>query len=201
MRKILIAITAILALLAISTPANAGEQIQQTPSTVQAEEQWKMGGLPNHYTICVANGIGGTYNTEYVLEQWTQLSYGALNLSVRNICTGYSITNRMTIESYVDSTTSCVKFTNTHKTWSPAQGKYIWDQNVVVWVNHSDYCLPNDTAHAHRLQMYVGYILGLSYITSGCSYVMTATICGINGIKYVTNTDRSMMAGVYGLAA
>jgi hypothetical protein len=179
-------------------PAQATVSTPQISQSAQMED-WKMGALPMQGTICAANGIGGDYPLKYVLEKWNNPSFSSLALTVRNTCTGYSITNRMTVESYVATGTTCVKFTNTGSEWDSAQGKYVWNQNIVVWVNHSDYCMPNDTAHAHRLALYVGYILGFSVVNSfDCYCVMGGTTWSINNIKYVRNADYNYSAQVYG---
>lgn len=168
-------------------------------STDAIENQIKMGALPAQYKICVANGIVG-YNTEYVLEKWTQLSYGALNLVVQNRCSDYSITNRLTVETYSSSAGGCGKFTQAGNHWDAAQGKYIYDQNPVVWLNTRDSCVPTDSFYAHRLAMYVGYILGVNY--QNCNYyVMCNTSYALQTAKYVTGQDKIWMAGVYGLTA
>ncbi len=199
MRRATILIAAVLAFAGLTVPA--AQTASSAPVSAQSAqmEDWKMGALPMQGTICAANGIGGTYPLKYVLEKWNNPSYSSLALTVLNRCDGYSITNRMTVESYVASGTTCAKFTNTGSHWDSAQGKYIWDQNVVVWVNHSDYCMPNDTAHAHRLALYVGYILGFSVVNyTDCYCVMGGTSWSINNIKYVRTADYTYSAQVYG---
>lgn len=214
MRKATIALAMILALFSQVLPAHAiwdwsakvptATTVADAPtvggSTTAIETTFKMGALPAQYKICVANGIAG-YNTEYVLEKWTQLSYGALNLVVSAThCEGYSITNRMTVDTYYSSTGTCGKFTNTGSHWDAAQGKYIWDQNIVVWLNTRANCVPDDSFYAHRLAMYVGYILGVEYQV--CDYyVMCNTSYAMQTVKYVTPQDKQWMAYVYGLTA
>lgn len=201
MRKattLLASIGLLVAALISGAPAQAAPQAPAVSQSAQMED-WKMGALPMQGTICAANGIGGTYPLKYVLEKWNNPSYSGLALSVLNRCDGYSITNRLTVESYVAAGTSCAKFTNTGSHWDSVQGKYIWDQNIVVWVNHSDYCMPNDTAHAHRLALYVGYILGFT-VQNGfdCYCVMGGSTWSINNIKYVRTADYTYSAQVYG---
>lgn len=217
MRKRVIALAACLGVLATVLqvlPANAvwdwgskapqGAQVWDwgTQKVAATERGDKMGALPLHYKICVANGIAG-YNTEWTLEHWTQLSYGALNLVVAGNCVtaGYSVTNRMTVDTYVDAAGGCGKFTRLERYWDGQQGKYIYNNNPVVWLNVRDSCVPNDTAYAHRLTMYVGYILGLNYGGTCYYYVMCQDTQAVNGVKYVTTKDRSDMAKVFGLAA
>jgi hypothetical protein len=173
---------------------------QAGTQTAQVERNQKMGALPMQSTICAANGVGGTYPLAYVLGQWNDTSYGALRLSVLNRCDGYSITNRLTVEAYTDSTSTCGKFTQAGSVWDARQGKYIYNQNPVVWVNLNDICAGNDTVKAHRFAMYVGYILGLGYTTTTNRVMCNTSWCN-NNIKYVTGYDIRDMAGVYGLTA
>lgn len=210
-RKILVALVALGAIWGMSaspvqaeapTIITAQSVAEPAPKAEAVERDTKMGALPYQWQVCVANGIIG-YNTEWVLEKWTQASYGALQLVVRNRCyEDYSITNRLTVDTYIDgaATAPCGKFSNLGKYWDPSQQKYIWNQNPVVWLNVADKCVPTDTTYAHRLAMYVGYILGLNYVTAHY-YVMGTTSYALENVKYVTNQDRIWMAGVYGLAA
>lgn len=180
------------------TPAQA---TVSTPQVSQSAtyENWKMGGRPASSTICMANGVAG-YSMAYVMGFLTDQNSG-LKLSVLNRCDGYSITNRMTIDDYSAAGTTCVQFANTHKTWDGVQGKYIWDQNVVIKVNTSDYCMPNDTATAHRFAMYTEYILGLSYEYGSCTATINGNVTCVNALKYATTRDRQELNVVYGLAA
>jgi hypothetical protein len=199
MRKAIILLTCLVALFS-SLPMLMPAQAE--PAAVQVERTSKMGALPAQSTICAANGVGSSYpQLEYAVEKWNDASYGALHLSVLNRCDGYSITNRMTIEAYFDSTTTCGKFTNLGKYWDSTQQKYIYNQNPIVWVNLSDYCVGTDTAEAHWFQMLVGYILGLDYVNVSPYRVMCSTAWCIGNIKYVTVQDIRDMAGVYGLTA
>jgi hypothetical protein len=203
MRKaalLLACIGALFALLSVTAPANA-EEVQvpvvstQAPASVQANEtDWKMGGLPNHYTICVANGYGPTAG---VITNWNWQGR-KLDVRLQNRCDGYSITNRMTIDNLYQTGAACLTITNTHKTWSPGQGKYIWDANPVVWINTASPCFSNNIELYHRIQMYVGYVLGLFTDSSQCLCVMGSSDYDINNIPYVTNGDSVDMAGVYG---
>lgn len=199
MRKatmILACLVTLFSALPLLTPAQAES------AAVQVERDSKMGALPAQSTICAANGVGSAYPTlEYAVEKWNDASYGALHLTVLNRCDGYSITNRMTIEGYFDGTTTCGKFTNLGKSWDSAQGKYIYNQNPIIWVNLSDFCVGTDTVEAHRFQMYVGYILGLDYVNVSPYRVMCYTAWCLANIKYVTVQDIRDMAGVYGLTA
>jgi hypothetical protein len=194
--------------LVVTAPAQANAPVvtsvasPASASSAQVERDSKMGGLPAQNVICAANGVGSSYpQLEYAVEHWNDTNYGALRLSVLNRCDGYSITNRMTIEGYFDATTTCGKFTNLGKAWDSVQGKYIYNQNPIVWVNLSDYCVGTDTAEAHWFQMLVGYILGLNYVNTSPYRVMCYTAWCIGNIKYVTFPDIQDMAAVYGLAA
>lgn len=163
---------------------------------------WKLGALPAQATLCVANGVGGDYPYKYVIEQINNTAWGP-NISVLNRCDGYSITNRMTIDGYVDSTSTCAKFTNTHRTYDSTQGKEVWDQNVVLWYNLSDFCIGEDTVRAHRTAMYIEYVLGLSYDYGANTPLRTicATSWCYYNVKYVQYEDRRRLGYVYGAEA
>jgi hypothetical protein len=193
---ILAAVGLLTAPLLTATEAQAAPQISQSAQY----QSWKMGGRPASSTICLANGVEN-YSMAYVMSFLTDYNSG-LSLSVRNRCDGYSITNRMTIDTYTAAGTTCVQFANTHRTYDAVQGKEIWDQNIVIKVNNSDYCMPNDTAIAHRFALYVEYILGLSYeYGSTCNATINGNVPCINALKYATGRDRALLNNVYGLAA
>lgn len=188
---------------------NTGETIDgvgdvdssQLADATAAKTGWKLGVYPAPATICIADGIGG--DTKAVLGRWNDAAYGALRLSILNRCDGYSITNRMTVTHYSAAGTSCVKFTNTGNVWDTRQQMHIWNQNIVVWLNSSDYCSGGDPPRVHRMAMYVGYILGVKYVycSTTCNYVMCYTSWCLNNVYYVTTNDRRLMAAVYGLVA
>lgn len=207
----LLAATLMVALGISVSPAGATPENAATPAVVSAPAQlpqatenaqwtltgWKMGRLPAASTLCIANGVGGTYPYKYVIEQINNTSWGP-NISVLNRCDGYSIQNRATIDWYTDGTTTCVKFTNTHQSWDAAQGYWVHDQNPVIWYNLSDYCVGSDTPRAHRTAMYVEYILGLQYDGVQVNAVICATSWCINNVKYVTFEDRRRLGYIYG---
>lgn len=162
---------------------------------------WKLGRLPAQSTLCVANGAADTgYAYEYVIEKINNPNFGP-NVSVQNRCDGYSIENRMTIDTYVASGTTCAKFTNTGRYYDPVQEAEIWSQNVVLWYNLSDYCVGDDTVRAHRTAMYVEYVMGLAYSYDNAYAVICATSWCYNNIKYVTSEDQRRLGYVYGAEA
>lgn len=164
---------------------------------------WKLGGLPAGSTLCVANGIASDYNYKGLIEAINNSTYGP-NISVLNRCDGYSITNRMTIESYVQNgTTACAKWTNTGKVWDSAQGKYIWNQNVVLWYNNSTYCIGDGTnpARSHRVGMFMEYTLGLNYDTAEVHAVICSAASCYYDVPYVTPEDQRRLGYVYGREA
>lgn len=181
-----------------AVPAEATVSTPAISQLVAVEKNWKMGGRPASSTICMANGVEN-YSMAYVMSFLTNADSG-LHLYVGNRCDGYSITNRMTIDTYTAAGTTCVQFLNTHRTWDPVQGKYIWDQNPIIKVNNSDYCMPNDTAIAHRFAMYTEYILGIDYEYGSCTATINGNVTCINALKYATSRDRSLLNGVYGIA-
>lgn len=202
MRKFLAVFLLAGALVAGLVPASSAQAPTVAASAQWTLTGWKLGGLPDGATLCVANGIGASYNYEYVIEQINNSSWGP-NITVRNTCTGYSITNRMTIDSYADGTTTCAKFTNTHRTYDSVQGKSVWDQNVVLWYNLSDYCVGEDTVRAHRTAMYIEYVLGLSYdpgANTPLRVICSTSWCMYN-VKYVQYEDRRRLGYIYGLEA
>jgi hypothetical protein len=212
MRKILAVLGAFLSIflgLAAVAPAQANAPVVTSIAAPAASQsaQWsiadsKMGALPMQNVICVANGFGTTYPMEYVLEKWNAPATGALSLTVRNTCTGYSITNRLTVAKYTDSgSPNCGKFSNLGSYWDSVQGFYIWNQNPVVWLNQNEFCTSSDTIRAHNAAMFVGAILGLMYSTCDCNEVMSKSIYSVENVKYVTGTDINHMTYVYGAAA
>lgn len=157
---------------------------------------WKLGGLPNSWTICVANGVGTTY-VKSLVERWNAPAY-RLKVSVLNRCDSYSITNRMTLYYYNEpGSTTCAKFENTHKSWDAVQRKYIWDQNVILKVNINDYCASSPTEYDHRFQMYTGYLFGLYYDVEACDCVMGSSSYDLNNSRYVTYRDVTDMNEIY----
>lgn len=219
LRRILIACAAIAACLAVAAPAQAGWDWSRdqsparaaltapaAPETPQAATWtltgWKLGRLPAQSTLCVANGTLDitSYNYKYVIEQINNSSWGP-NISVLNRCDGYSIENRMTIEAYVASGTTCAKFTNTGRVWDAAQDAYVWNQNVVLWYNLSDYCVGDDTVRAHRTGMFMEYVLGLSYDPAQVNAVISSSTWAMYNVKYVTFEDRRRLGYVYGVEA
>lgn len=201
MRKatILIALGALFGTLLVTTPAESVPETTQAPAVVQADEQnWKMGARPASSTVCLANGVAG-YPMAYLLSFLTNASSG-LKLQVTNRCDGYSVTNRFTITTYVASGTSCSKYTQATQTYDAVQGKYIFNANPVIWANVSDYCMPNDTAKAHRFALFVEYILGLTPETYQCKGTIGSTVACINQVKYPQSYDRLGLNQVYGVS-
>jgi hypothetical protein len=179
----------VLGLSLISVPANAKPETVETGSNGFA-----MGGYPNYWTICVANGYGPTAG---VINNWNWEGF-RLTVNVQNRCDGYSITNRMTIDNFATMGGACIVYTNTHKTWSPARGKYIWDQNPVVWINTVAGCFDNNTELYHNIQKGVGYVLGLGYNPNTCGCIMGSSDYDTNNIPYVTYGDALDMNVIYG---
>jgi hypothetical protein len=223
MRKILLALAAVI-MLAVSTvaatvPGGATVQaptsatipcdkttgkacktpaIQATPdSTDAAATGWAMGGYPDYWDICAANGVGGTY-WPYLVDKWNWAGHEIV-LHPLNRCDGYSITNRFTYEYFTSTTESCGKITNTHKTWSPARGRYIWDQNPILWVNLAGKCTANNdpTTNDHQIQEYVGWLLGLAPDNGICSCVMGNTTTDRANVRFVVLHDVLDMDVVY----
>lgn len=124
-----------------------------------------MGVQPNWWTICIANGYGPT--AAGPAGSWND-PVRSLTVSVRNICTGYSITNRMTVDN-VNNAGACIQYSNTGTTaptamqhWGPYY--YIWDENIVIWANTRSGC--NDPGEIeHSVCKGVGYALGLVYVS------------------------------------
>lgn len=197
MRKATIVLALIIALFGLTAPAQAAPAVT---TGVQVETAYKMGALPAQYKICVINGVGADYPLEYLLERWNEASYGALQLVVQNRCTGYSITNRMTVYAYIDNTSTCGIITQRGSYWDPSQQKNIYNQNPIIYVNQNSLCASNDTEQAHRFAMYVGVVLGLGYETATWK-VMGTNLTALNNVKYPTAADKQDMAGVYGLVA
>lgn len=204
MRKATIILGVLAALLGVlAAPAQASVPSAATAPAAAANHQtgWKMGALPAQSTLCVAegvDGIGNGYNYEYVIGQLNNVNYGP-TISIRNTCTGYSIQNRLTINGAVWSGTTCAQFSNTHRTFSASQGYAIWDQNPIITYNLSDYCIGEDTVRAHRTNMYLEYILGLQYHSSGITNcTIGSTSASITTVKYPTNYDWSWLGNIYG---
>lgn len=207
MRRLMIVIIACMALLVgLAAQAQAEPQrtevttTQQVPTATEASATgWAMGGYPNYWTICAANGVGGTYWPN-LITKWTWAGH-ELDLRVQNRCDGYSITNRFTFEYYTDSTNTCAKITNAHKTWSPARQKYIWDQNPILWININDICAgvggTNPTRYDHNVQEWVGWLLGLYPDLQDCNCVMGNTANDRDTIRYVVLHDILDMDVVY----
>lgn len=201
MRKATIILALLLALFGLTAaPAQAVVSVPTATTTAQVELQYKMGALPAQSKICIANGVGADYPLEYLLERWNDFSYSALRLVVQNRCSTYSITNRMTVYAYTDNTTTCGIITQRGNYWDSTQGKYIYNQNPLIYVNQNAYCASNDTEQAHRFAMYVGVILGLGYETATYK-VMGTNATALNNVKYPTGYDVRDAAGVYGLTA
>jgi len=123
-----------------------------------------MGVLPNYWTLCVANGYGPTVGGPVL--SWNYPGR-ALTISLRNVCTGYSITNRMTIDN-VNNAGACIQYSNLgnmglQQHWGPYY--YIWNQNPVIWVNTRSGCNNAGGQLVHNAAKGVGYILGLAYST------------------------------------
>lgn len=197
---------------AISAPPETATHVasRTVPSRAMSPESaqwstttWKLGGRPATATLCVANGIASDYPYASLIEAINNPNFQP-SITVLNRCDGYSITNRMTIESYVQTgTTVCAKYTNTHQAWDAVQGKYIWDENIVLWYNNSTYCIGDGTGpvRSHRVGMYMEYILGLQYDTT----VVNAVICSASScyydVPYVTYEDQRRLGYVYGQKA
>lgn len=153
-----------------------------------------MGGLPNYWTICVANGYGPTAG---VINHWNWTGY-RLSVRLQNRCDGYSIYNRLTIESTYQSSGTCIFYTNTGRT-SGTQLRYglktyyIWNQNPVVWINTAPQCFRDNIQLYHNIQKGVGYILGLAYSTDALSIMGPDS----NDIAYVQSPDAGDMNQIY----
>lgn len=199
MRKILTAVTAVLMLCGIAVmPASASQDTAQAPAAAQASATgWAMGGYPNYWTVCAANGVGTAYWANLV-GNWTWPGH-ELDLRVQNRCDGYSITNRFTFTYYTDANDpNCAKITNNHRTWSPARGKYIWDQNPILWVNLKQVCIAGGSVeYDHRVQMYVGWLLGLNLDPTTCYCVMGSGGYDRGNTRYVVLHDILDMDVVY----
>lgn len=158
----------------------------QTETAQTGSNGFGMGGLPNFWTICVANGYGPTAG---LITNWNWAGH-RLAVHVQNRCDGYSATNRMTIDNIFATGAPCIQFTNTHTTAIVGRkGKDIFDQNIVVWINTAAPCFDSNTELYHNIQRGVGYALGLSYNPNQCSCVQGATQADINSIPYVVNAD------------
>lgn len=195
MRKILIVLAFCLALLSISAPvANATwdwgtptptPALQPTTETVEtAGNGFAMGVLPNYWTLCVANGYGPTVVGP--VGSWNYEGR-ALTISIRNICTGYSITNRMTIDN-INNGGACLQYANLgnggqFQHWGPYY--YIWNQNPIIFVNTRSGCNNAGGQLVHNAAKGVGYILGLAYST--CSDCVMGP--DNNLVPYATNGD------------
>lgn len=141
------------------------EATVSTPAAVQsAGNGYAMGVLPNYWTLCVANGYGPT-----VVGPVASWNYPgrALTISVRNTCTGYSVTNRMTIDN-INNSGACIQYTRLNNTaptkyqhWGPYY--YIWNNNPVIWINTRTGCNNAGGQLEHNAAKGVGYILGLAY--------------------------------------
>jgi hypothetical protein len=197
-RKILVALGMILALLALSiTPTSAAPAAPAATQSASAVVGWKF-LTPN---ICVADGASQWTLSAYV-PNWNS-DAGALNLVVRNRCitddgirNDYSITNRMTVAEYGPASDgTCAKLTNTHRT------NEVWDQNVVLWMNLAESCVNDPGEPQHRVQQYIGWVLGVAFVYGGChNYVMLNEQCAL----YITNPtqyDKILMMDVYGARA
>lgn len=185
MRKIFVVLALLAASLFAVTPATA-------KSTTGANG-FAAGGYPNYWTLCVANGYGPTAG---VINNWNDWGY-RLHIAVQNRCDGYSITNRMTIDNMYVTNGPCIAFNNTQVAWSPARGKYIWTNNLIVWINTAAPCFDNNIELYHNIQRGVGYWLGLAYDPDQCLCVMGSSYYDINNIPYVTHGDvYDAVAGV-----
>lgn len=195
MRKILTALAAVLMLCAGVQTATADPSVEtSTAGALTGSNGLGMGGLPNFWTICVANGYGPTAG---LITNWNWAGH-RLAVHVQNRCDGYSATNRMTIDNYAVTNAPCITFSNTHTTYILGRkGKAIFDQNVVVWINTAAPCFDNNIELYHNIQRGVGYVLGLSYNPIECGCVQGATQEDINGIPYVTNADALDMGVDY----
>lgn len=195
MRKIFASLAALLLAAAVSLGGCTPFADARPVGTDAAANGWAMGGYPNYWTICAANGVGGTYWPN-VIRQWNWAGH-ELVLNVANRCDGYSITNRFTFEYLNSSTESCGKITNSHKTWSPARGKYIWDQNPILWVNINAKCTTNSISYDHQIQEYVGWLLGLAPDPHDCNCVMGNTVQDRNTVRYTVLGDVNDMDVIY----
>ena len=190
--KILAAVVLTTAVLTLQPSAEAKVD---TPATVlTGSNGFGMGGLPNFWTICVANGYGPTAG---LITNWNWEGH-RLAVHVQNRCDGYSITNRMTIDNYSATNAPCITFGNTHTTKILGRkGKNIFDQNVIVYINTAAPCFDNNIELYHNIQRGVGYVLGLSYNPVLCFCIQGSTQEDINNIPYVTNGDALDMAVDY----
>lgn len=152
----------------VSTPtsAEAWEWGKPTPAAMLTPGNgFAMGVLPNYWTLCVANGYGPTVGGPVL--SWNYPGR-ALTISLRNVCTGYSITNRMTIDN-VNNAGACIQYSNLGHTATQQQhwGPYywIWNQNPVIWINTRSGCNNAGGQLEHNAAKGVGYILGLAYGT------------------------------------
>lgn len=187
LRKVLITLAMTLALLGISSQANATWDWGKTgsPDTVDtAGNGFAMGVLPNYWTLCVANGYGPTVVGP--VGSWNYEGR-ALTISIRNVCTGYSITNRMTIDN-INNAGACIQYSNLgnggqFQHWGPYY--YIWNQNPVIWINTRSGCNNAGGQLVHNAAKGVGYILGLVYST--CSDCVMGP--DNNLVPYATNGD------------
>lgn len=203
MRKamLLLASVGLLATLAATAPANAEQAQVQTPASAQGPTKvetgsngFAMGGYPNYWTICVANGYGPTAG---VVNNWNWEGR-RLAVHVQNRCDGYSITNRMTIDNQNVPGAACIQFSNNHTTYSPARGKKIYDGNIVVWINTAPGCFDNNIELYHNMQRGVGQALGLGPNVNSCYCVVGANSYDTNNIPYVINADSQDMNVIYG---
>lgn len=198
-------ISATLAAALLALGAGVAVPAQSTPEAATGTagvqyEQWKMGGRPASSTICVANGIAGL-NVGFVFDQLERAD-SSLSIVTENRCDGYSITNRMTVDDASWSGTSCAQFLNTGRVYDSVQGKYIWNQNVVIRYNTSDYCWGTETAKRHRLAMFMEYILGASYeVNAPCLGTIGSYPSCINTWRDPQQHDRDIMRVIYGAAA
>lgn len=206
MRKILAIITAVcsvaLGIVAVSQPAQAtwdwGKQastaVQKPQAPAAAATGWAMGGMPNYWTVCAINGVGGTYWPNLV-RQWDWAGH-ELDLIVGNRCDGYSTTNKFTFKYYNDpGDSNCAKIIGT-KTWNAARGKYVWNAPT-LWVNIRDGCADNPTEYDHNVQEYVGWLLGLYPDAQNCDCVMGNTTEDRNSVRYVVIHDILDMNVIY----
>jgi hypothetical protein len=196
MKKLWILLCALLISLSLlSVPAQATEEVKASPVAAQTGSNgYAMGTYPDYWTICVANGYGPTAG---IINNWNWEGR-RFNIHVLNRCTGYSITNRMTIDN-VNNTGPCLQLDNPETVWSPARGKNIFVNNPILFINTSTACWHNQPIELyHRIQMYVGWVLGLSYDLSVCNCIMGATNQDITTVPYVTNADSQDLNVIYG---
>lgn len=193
MRRATIALIGCLGLLLslLAVPAEAswdwGKKVPQATTTVTTPGHGvAMGGQPNWWTICVANGYGPTAG---LVSNWNWPGR-QLDVNVQNRCDGYSITNRMTIDN-VSNYGACIQYSNLgHTTYKYQHGGtgayyYIWNQNPVIWINTASHCHRDNVQLYHNIQKGVGYILGLAYGTCDLCIMGPDT----NNTPYVTNGD------------